>query len=218
MAGLRLHPSQWRTENTVIESLITEAINMYSCDFYYMPRALVAEDKLLGEDRLSQFNTSYVVPMYMENNDGGFEGQQAFASKFGLQMEQSATLSVARNVWDKLVAQKGATVLPNRPAEGDLLYFPMTKGLFEINFVQHQTPFYQVGQLYIYQLNVELFRYSSEKLDTGVTAIDVFETLKSLDPTINASPDTSQSFGDNEKFKAKAPSEFFNPGNPFGNL
>lgn len=216
--SLRLHPSTYSNQNLVIESLITEAIRMYSCDFFYMPRKLVAEDKLFGEDRLSQFQNAYPIPMYMENSDAGFEGQQAFASKFGLQMEQSATLTVPRREWDRLVGRYGETILPKRPAEGDLIYFPMTTGLFEINFVQHQTPFYQVGQLYVYQLTVELFRYSSEKIITSNDDIDVFESLKSTDTTVNTSADTAASFGDNDKFKAEAPDHFFNPGNPFGSL
>jgi hypothetical protein len=215
---LRLHPSVSNNQNLVIESLITEAIRMYACDFFYMPRKLVALDKLLGEDRLSQFKSAYPIPMYMENSDGGFEGQQAFASKFGLQMEQSATLTVARREWSKLCGQYNDGQLPNRPSEGDLIYFPMTGGLFEVTFVQHQTPFYQAGQLYVYQLNVETFRYSSEMINTGVSDIDVFESLKSHDPVINPSADTANSFGDNEKFKAKKSDHFFNPGNPFGNL
>lgn len=215
---LRLHPSVYGNQNLVIESLITEAIRMYACDFFYMPRKLVAMDRLLGEDRLSQFESAYPVPMYMENSDGGFEGQQAFASKFGLQMEQSATLTVAKREWMKLCGQYGDGILPNRPAEGDLLYFPMTGGLFEIMFVQHQTPFYQVGQLYVYQLNIETFRYSSEVISTGNSDIDVFESLKSHDPTVNASPDTPASFGDNDKFKAQSTGNFFDANNPFGDL
>ncbi len=215
---LRLHPSVYTNQNAVIESLITEAIRMYACDFLYMPRKLVALDKLLGEDRLSQFNSAYPCPMYMENSDGGFEGQQAFASKFGLQMEQSATLTVARREWDKLVGKYKDGHLPTRPAEGDLVYFPMTGGLFEVMFVQHQDPFYQVGQLYVYKLTVETFRYSSEMIQTGNDDVDVFESLKSHDRDVNPDPETPQSFGDNNSFKTEASTKFFNPGNPFGNL
>ena len=215
---LRLHPSTYNNQNLVIESLVTEAIRMYACDFLYMPRKLIADDKILGEDRLSVFKNAFPIPMYMENADGGFAGQQAFASKFGLQFEQSATLTVARREWQRLVGQYKDSILPDRPAEGDLIYFPMTDGLFEIMFVQHQQPFYQVGQLYVYQLDIELFRYSSEMIDTGIEDIDIFETLKSHDATVNADPDTGSNFGDNTKFKQKAVSKFFNPGNPFGEL
>ena len=97
----------------------------------------------------------------------------------------SATLVVARSRWQELVWQHGNTFVPARPNEGDLIYFPLTKGLFEIKFVQHQDPFYQLGKLYTFKMEVELFQYASEKIDTGVADIDKFEELKtfSQDPT-----------------------------------
>ena len=174
-------------EQYLIEDIIVESLQIYGQDFYYIPRTLVAKDDILGEDRLSEFKEAYGIEMYLENVDG-FEGQGAFIQKFGLMMEQSATLTVARRRWDQLVGRFGQTQLPNRPCEGDLLYFPLTKGLFEIKFVQHQNPFYQLGKLYVYKLQVELFQYASEHIDTGHKDIDVFETLKSYDTdyTINA--------------------------------
>ena len=221
---LRLHPGRWNNENTVIEGMITEAIRIYSQDLYYIPRSLVAKNDILGEDRLSEFKTAYPIPMYMENSDNGFEGQGAFVSKFGLQMEQMATLTVAKREWNKLVGKYGNTVLPNRPAEGDLIYYPLTKGLFEINFVQHANPFYQVGQLYVYQLTVELFRYASEKIATDIPDIDVFESLKTHSTTsvvngqtVNNSADTPNSFGDSDKFDTAAVGKVFDTNNPFGN-
>jgi Virus neck protein len=216
MAGLRLFNSVWNNENTLIEGLIVDALKIWGQDFYYIPRHLVAKDDILGEDRLSQFKTAYPIVAYMENSDNGFEGQGAFASKFGLQMDQSAEITIAKREWNKLVGRFGETILPNRPAEGDLLYFPMTKGLFEINFVQSQSPFYQVGQLYVYRLTIDLFRYSAEKLDTGVPDIDIFESLKSLAIDVNLSPDVPVSYGDNDKFKNTAP--VWNANNPFGDI
>jgi hypothetical protein len=103
-------------------------------------------------------------------------------------MEQSATLVVARRRWDQLVGRYGVTQLPNRPCEGDLIYFPLTKGLFEIKFVKHQDPFYQLGKLYVYKLQVELFQYASEKIDTGIKEIDAFETLKTFTTNTTRSP------------------------------
>jgi hypothetical protein len=167
-------------EQYLIEDIVIESLQVYGQDFYYIPRVLVAKDNILGEDRLSEFKQAYGIEMYLENVDG-FEGQGAFIQKFGLMMEQSATLTVSRRRWDQLVGRFGQTQLPNRPCEGDLLYFPLTKGLFEIKFVQHQNPFYQLGKLYVYKLQVELFQYSSEHIDTGLKDIDVFETLKSYD-------------------------------------
>ena len=167
-------------EQYLIEDIIVESLQVYGQDFYYIPRTLVAKDNILGEDRLSEFKQAYGIEMYLENVDG-FEGQGAFIQKFGLMMEQSATLTVARRRWDQLVGRFNQAQLPNRPCEGDLLYFPLTKGLFEIKFVQYQNPFYQLGKLYVYKLQVELFQYASEHIDTGLKDIDVFETLKSYD-------------------------------------
>lgn len=190
---------------------------MHGVDFMYIPRSLVGKEDLYGEDRLSRFKNAYPIVMYMENSDGGFQGQGAFASKFGLTMEQSATLTVARRNWVQAVGRYGDTILPNRPAEGDLLYFPMTGGLFEIMFVQHQDAFYQLGQLYTYKLTVELFRYSSEVMETGVTDIDAFMENKSTDVTLN-DPEKPDSFGDNSKLRAKADAFVFDLNNPFGEL
>ena len=171
-----------RSEQLTYEDIIVESISIYGQDFYYIPRILVGKDEILGEDRLSKFKNAYAIEMYLESHDG-FEGQGAFIQKFGLMMEQSATLTVARRTWERFVGQHGLSVLPNRPAEGDLLYFPLTGGLFEIKFVKHQDPFYQAGKLYVYKLQVELFQYASEHIQTGIKEIDNFETLKSFDTT-----------------------------------
>lgn len=173
-----------RNEQFLMEDLIIESLKIYGQDMYYIPRTLVSKDNILGEDRLSEFKNLYPIEMYFENVNS-FDGQGAFISKFGLMMEQSATLVVARRRWDQLVGQFGQTTIPIRPNEGDLLYFPLTKGLFEIKFVQHQDPFYQLGKLYVYKLQVELFQYSSERINTGEPDVDVFETLKTFDVNTN---------------------------------
>ena len=166
-------------EQYLLEDLIIESIQIWGQDFTYIPRTLVAKDEILGEDRLSTFNTSFSIEMYLESVDG-FEGQGAMIQKFGLMMEQSATLTVSRRRWEQVVGRYNHGQLPNRPSEGDLLYFPLTGGLFEIKFVQHQDPFYQLGKLYVYKLSVELFQYSSEHIDTGIAEIDAFATLKTF--------------------------------------
>ena len=216
MSDLRLHPSRYGNANLLVEKLITEAIDIHSVEMMYIPRSLVAEDKILGEDRLSEFKSAYPINAYMENVDG-FEGQQAFASKFGLQMEQSATLQIARRKWQQMVGKFGKTIIPDRPCEGDLLYFPMTGGLFEILHVMHQQPFYQLGQLYVFKLTVELFRYSSERIDTGVDDIDSFVGLKSTDITVNPVVDDT-GVGENSTFVEKKDDIIFDTNNPFGDV
>ena len=176
-----------RTEQLLIEDLIIESLKIYGQDFFYIPRSLVSKDEILGEDRLSEFKSSFPIEMYFENVDS-FAGQGAFIQKFGLMMEQSATLVVARRRWEQLVGRYGVTSIPTRPNEGDLLYFPLTKGLFEIKFVQHQDPFYQLGKLYVYKLQVELFQYSSERIDTGIAEVDAFESLKSFNTNTTRNP------------------------------
>ena len=168
------------SEQNIVENLIIECLQIYGQELFYIPRTLVSKDEILGEDRLSEFKNAYPIEMYFENVDG-FGGNGAFMSKFGLMIEQSATLVVARKRWQQAVAQYGQSILPNRPAEGDLLYFPLTGGLFEIKFVQHQNPFYQIGKLYTYKLDIELFQYASERIDTGYGVIDDFESLKTFD-------------------------------------
>lgn len=168
-----------RNEQYLIEDLIIESLKIYGNEFFYIPRTLVSKDNILGEDRLSEFKSSFPIEMYFENVDS-LDGQGAFIQKFGLMMEQSATLVVARRRWEQLVGRYGQTTLPQRPNEGDLIYFPLSKGLFEIKFVKHQDPFYQLGKLYVYKLQIELFQYASERIDTGIAAIDTFETLKTF--------------------------------------
>ena len=185
MAGRNTYISQGvASEQNLIESLIIESLKIYGQNVFYIPRTQVAKDEILGEDPLSKFEQAFPIEMYFENVDN-LGGQGPFIQKFGLFNEMSATLVVARSRWQELVGQHGNTFVPARPNEGDLIYFPLTKGLFEIKFVQHQDPFYQLGKLYTFKMEVELFQYASEKIDTGVAEIDKFEELKtfSQDPT-----------------------------------
>ena len=186
MAGRNTYISQGvASEQNLIESLIIESLKIYGQNVFYIPRTQVAKDEILGEDPLSKFEQAFPIEMYFENVDN-LGGQGPFIQKFGLFNELSATLVVARSRWTELVGQHGNTFVPTRPNEGDLIYFPLTKGLFEIKFVQHQDPFYQLGKLYTYKMEVELFQYASEKIDTGVADIDKFEELKtfSADPAV----------------------------------
>lgn len=207
-----------KNEQYLLEDLTIESISIYGQEFYYIPRTLVAKDEILGEDRMSKFKDAYPIDMYLESVDG-FEGQGAFIQKFGLMMEQSATLTVARRTWERFVGKHGQTIIPTRPCEGDLLYFPLTGGLFEIKFVDHQDPFYQLKKLYVYRLQVELFQYASERMETGIADIDVFESLKTTD--VDKQPDVddgADSFGDNTKFKTEAAEIVFDNNNPFGDV
>jgi len=175
-------------EQTLVEDLHIEALKIYGHDILYMPRTLVNRDVLFDESELSKFTQAYHLEMYMEPVDG-FEGEGDLFQRFGIEIRDSATFVVAKRRWEESVESAkdygGSFQLDSRPAEGDLLYFPMTKSLFEIKFVEHQDPFYQVGKLHTFRLRCELFEYSSEALDTGNTEIDAIEDNLSVDALLH---------------------------------
>ena len=167
-------------EQNLYEDLIIEQLKVFGHDVYYMPRTLVKEDKLFGEDVLSQFNDAYMIEMYMEEVEG-YGGDKELISKFGLEIRDEVNFVVSRRVWETTVSGDPGIIVAARPNEGDLIYFPRIKKIFQIDFVDHDDPFYQVDNLPVYKLSCSTFEYSSEALDTGVTAIDAIETEASLD-------------------------------------
>ncbi len=217
MTTLRIHPATAGNQNYILDKLNDEAVQIQSVKASYLSRQLVAKDDILGEDRLSEFRDAYPIDIYIESADG-FEGQNSFASKFGLQIDSNAVFVISRRGWDLAVGRYGRTVLPNRPAEGDLIYLPMSSSLFEIDFVNHESPFYQLGQYYTYKMNVSMFRYSSEKIDTGINAIDIIEDKHTADTLKRTDIDTLSRGADNNKFKNRASSLTLDMNNPFGDL
>jgi len=169
-----------RPEQYLYEDLIIEQLRIYGQDVYYIPRRLVAEDELFGEDGLSKFEDAYLIEMYVDNNDG-YEGEKELMSKFGLDIQDDATFTVARRRWEQFVAVDNNLIVSLRPNEGDLVYWPKGRKLFEITFVDHDDPFYQVHNLPTYKLKCKTFEYGSEDIDTGIAEIDSVETDNSLD-------------------------------------
>ena len=168
------------SEQLLMEDIIIECLKIYGLDTYYLPRHKVNEDAILGEDTLNDFEHAYPLEMYMQNVTG-FEGDGDLMSKFGVEIRDTATFIVARRRWDEVVARSGNAVLTTRPAEGDIIYFPLTKAFFEIKFVESTDPFFQVGKLYVYKLQCELMQYSSERFNTGISDIDSIADGVSLD-------------------------------------
>ena len=175
------------SEQDLVEDLIMESIDIHGENFMYIPRKLVSPDEILGEDRFSTFKHAYPITAYMENSNG-LEGQGAFIQRFGAMLDYSATLLIAKRKWEQWVGQHGKTILPNRPSEGDLIYYPMTDALFEIKYVDDKNPFAQLGSFYTYRLTIELFQYSSERIETENPEIDAFESLKTFDQNAERSP------------------------------
>ena len=172
-----------RPEQHLYEDLMIEQLKIYGQDVFYIPRTLVKEDNLFGEDTLSKFGDAYLIEMYFENVEG-YEGEKEIMSKFGLQMQEDVTFVVARRRFEQLVSHDSNLIVKTRPNEGDLVYFPKVKKIFEITFVDHDDPFYQVHNVPAFKLKCKTFEYSSEDLDTGITEIDAIETDNSLDQLV----------------------------------
>ena len=169
-----------KSEQHLYEDLMIEQLKIYGQDVFYIPRTLVKEDELFGEDTLSKFGDAYLIEMYFENVEG-YEGEKEIMSKFGLQMNEDVTFVVARRRFEQLVSHDSNLIIKTRPNEGDLIYFSKVSKLFEITFVDHDDPFYQVHNLPAFKLKCKTFEYSGEDLDTGITEIDAIEDANSLD-------------------------------------
>ena len=168
------------SEQRLYENLIIEQLRAFGHDVYYLPRKLVKEDTLFGEDTLSSFNDAYIVEMYLDNIEG-FEGQKEMMTRFGLDMQDEATWVVSRRRFEQLISTDQNLIVSSRPNEGDLIYFPRAKKLFEISFVDLDDPFYQIYNLPVFKMRCRTFEYSSEGLNTGISDIDTIETSESTD-------------------------------------
>jgi len=162
------------TEQHLYEDLVVESLRFYGHECFYLPREIVEEDSILGEDIQSTFGDAYSVEMYIENTEG-FEGEGDLFSKFGVQVRDQATFVLSLRSWERFISLDSNLATSLRPNEGDLIYFPLSGSLFEIKFVEHENPFYQVGKLFVFKMQCELFEYSGEDFDTGVTDIDLVE-------------------------------------------
>ena len=168
-----------KPEQRLYENLIIEQLRAFGQDVYYLPRKLVNEDTLFGEDTLSSFNDAYQIEMYLDNIEG-FEGQKEMMTRFGLDMQDEATWVVSKRRFEQLISTDQNLIVTTRPNEGDLIYFPLAKKLFEISFVDQDDPFYQIANLPVFKMRCRTFEYSSEALDTGVSEIDAIETSESM--------------------------------------
>jgi len=158
-------------EQELINDLTSEVIKIHGMDVFYIPRTVVKEDLLLGEDVLSAFSTAFEIEMYLKTVEG-FGGEGDLVTKFGLDVRDEVIFTVHKDRFNL------ATDM-DKPLEGDLVFLPINKGLFEIKFVEHEQPFYQSGKNYSFDLTCELFQYSEEQLETGIEDIDDIEREQS---------------------------------------
>ena len=171
-----------RNEQFLQQNLVEEYIKMFGMDVLYIPRQLIAKDNVFNEEVVSQFDDSYIIEAYLENFDG-FQGGGDLLTKFGIRQTDEITMVISQQRFSDLISQflllDEDIEVGERPQEGDLIYFPLSSNYFEIKFVEHEEPFYQLGKNYTYKLKAELFEYSDEGgeffagddelIDTGYT-------------------------------------------------
>jgi len=162
-----------RSEQTVYEDIIIEALQMYGQDVYYLPREIVNKDSIFLDDVPSNFGSAYKVEMYIENTEA-FDGEGDLFTKFGIELRDQANFVVSRKRWKQLV---GSRLAENnfRPREGDLIYLTLSDSIFEIRKVETETPFYQMSNLPTFRMTCELFEYNDENFDTDIAEIDEVE-------------------------------------------
>lgn len=165
-----------KAEQNLYESLVIESLKIYGQDVYYLPRTIVNEDTILGDDIPSKFSNAYEVEMYIESVDG-FAGEGDLFQKFGIEIRDQATFVVARKRWRETVSDINNDIVGELPLVGDLIYLPLSKSLFQIMHVERESPFYQLQNLNVVRLECELFEYNDETFETGVEDIDIVKTL-----------------------------------------
>ena len=164
-----------KSEQNLLQNLMNESIRMHGVDVYYIPRFYITKKKVIREVIESEFNNAFPIEAYVDSYDG-YEGAGTLLTKFGVQPYNDLALVISKerfeNYIQPLIENLPHVELSTRPKEGDLIYFPLGDRLFEIKFVEHEQPFYQLKKTYVYNLNCELFRYEDEIIDTGIEFID----------------------------------------------
>jgi hypothetical protein len=183
-------------EQILIEDMIIESIKNHGIDVYYLPRESHSElDRLFGDDPVKKYTKAFKIDMYLESFQD-FEGNQEFFSKFGLQIQKEARVAVARRTFERYVP----SILRNVPKEGDLIFMPVQQKLLEIRFVEEEKNFFQAGKFapYMYGLNLEVFKYNGEIIDTGVAELDAIADLSAYGIEFTLNSGGSGTYDDHE--------------------
>lgn len=190
------------------DRLTTESIQFHGHDVNYLPRDTVNEDHLFGESTISSFAEEGCIEMYIESTDG-YSGDQEFISKFGLEIRDQIVLIVSQSRWgEECIGDL------ERPREGDLIFMPLSKDLWEVRFVDDDQFFYSQNKNFTYKLTCEKFDYSHEDFDTGITEVDALEAeFENVDDSSN------DPFADNIDIQIDSDALFdFDESSPFGTL
>ena len=164
-----------RGEQRLVQSLINEHLKIYGQEVTYIPRKYVNQESIIEEVTSSKFDDNFAIEMYVNTYDG-YSGAGDVLTKFGMSLRDEVELTVSRERFEEFIAPfmdaSDDIELASRPREGDLIFFPLGQRLFEIKFVEHEDPFYQLGSNYVYKLKCELFEYEDEVIDTSIDIID----------------------------------------------
>ena len=164
-----------RGEQNLVQDLINEQLRMYGVEVYYLPRSYLTTNTVIEEVIQSSFENAYPIEAYVQNYEG-YDDNSTLLSKFGIQSTQEMTFVISKERFENYIAPltegKANLNLTSRPKEGDIIYMPFGDRMFEIKFVEHEKPFYQLQKNYVYELRCELFRYEDEVIDTGIDEID----------------------------------------------
>ena len=173
-----------RNEQFLLQNLVEEHLKMFGMDIIYCPREIIQKDGVFNEEVIGEFNDGYIIEAYLENPEG-FQGAGDLLTKFGVAQQDEITMVISAQRFSDLISQflllDTDYQAPERPQEGDLIYFPLTSNYFEIKFVEHEEPFYQLGKGYVYKLKAELFEYSDEQgdvFDSDEDLVDYGYTVK----------------------------------------
>jgi hypothetical protein len=190
------------SEQFLIQDLINEQLKIYGIDVYYLPRKISNLDNILKEAQTSKFDDSFLIEAYLDNYEGYTPGSDIM-TKFGLRLKNEINLIISKERFENFISpfleglNKGLTdntlsgfkpVLTKKPSEGDLIFFPLGKRLFEIKRVEFEKPFYQLGKNYVFELQCELYEYENELIDTSVDVVDKVIKDEGYITTLNLSP------------------------------
>ena len=162
-------------EQRLVQDLINEHLKIYGIEVRYIPRKFVRQQSIIREVQSSTFDDNFLLEAYVNTYDG-YGGQGDIMTKFGVSLRDELTITISKERFEDFISpfleSDEDYTLASRPREGDIIFFPLGQRLFEVKFVEHEQPFYQLGKNYVYQLKCELFEYEDEILDTGIDVID----------------------------------------------
>ena len=164
-----------RQEQRLVQNLVNEHLKIYGQEVTYIPRKFVNQSSIIEEVQASKFDDNFAIEAYVDTYEG-YQGAGDVLTKFGMSLRDEVTLTISKERFEEFIAPfmnaDDDIELASRPREGDLVFFPLGQRLFEIKFVEHEEPFYQLGNTYVYKLKCELFEYEDEVIDTSIEAID----------------------------------------------